>query len=496
MKSVKIVILLLATCLSISSLNAQNVTCEKQSIEVTQLSTGMASVVFESSQPDWVIRQVAKNIAGDEQLAMSTTSVAGKAIYRYEFLADVSRDHERTYILERKGKSFSEQCVAKSLRSGYRVTYKLEELADDLMRIEAQQGSRLGLYPYDGKACVEITTTIEILQVETAWPQEETKSASGARVISVDIDIERMRKLKNSLDSLQKIITRLENASDYEHLEEPMNQQTTKEAEYNSLSQLVIGGNGIKGLPIDLTELSPKSKIRYAVVAISESFEDLLKYARSFNQEYPAHTETSYYDAAKIAYDKVLNHKDIPQDQIEAIRAERDTMASLRRSTYLVEESAKRVSKYETEKGFSCDEVYKYLNGEINFINKILKYHPEITGYQNIKEHAIERLNQHPKAKIKDGEETLTYKRETVRGTISFKSKYRQRPANQIRIYASPTKEIQAGQSRYIGKVKDDYTYEVVKPDGINPLYIYVSGEKDEAHYVPGGDATVDIEVK
>ena len=58
-------------------------------------------------------------------------------------------------------------------------------------------------------------------------------------------------------------------------------------------------------------------------------------------------------------------------------------------------------------------------------------------------------------------------------------------PFNKLRVYASTTKNIQDSKSRIICKVNDDGTYSAVKPEGMDPLYIYVTGEKNEAHFVP-----------
>jgi hypothetical protein len=65
-----------------------------------------------------------------------------------------------------------------------------------------------------------------------------------------------------------------------------------------------------------------------------------------------------------------------------------------------------------------------------------------------------------------------------------------------MRVFATTSSKIKDGQSRKIANVKTDGTYNGVKPDGMDPLYIYVTGEKDNAHYVPKGTTTMDIIVK
>lgn len=486
----RFVILLLPACLWALPSNAQTIICEKQTSTAAQLGEGNAAVTFISTQSDWVI----ESIKGDIEQPRSKTSDGKK--YVYEFRMNVSRDHERTYILGRKGSAITDQCVVKSLRPGIRVTFNLEEQADTLHRIEAKQASSPGVYPYEGKACVEITTSVKKLEVITGWPKEETTSANGAKIINVYVDVVKLDGLEARRDSLSTVMKRLEDADDYENMEGVMNAINKLEAEFNTLAELTIGGKGIKGIPIQLTNLGLKEKRRYAVVSITESFESLLAHAKEMFATYPTHMESSFYDAAKIAYDKVINHNDCPFNLRDSLRSEYDVMAELRRNTYLVEAAEKKANDFEKEKGFDSDEVFRYLGGEIGFIDRLLKSHPEMQIFQAKRDDVARKLELHPKSKIKDGEEIVKHKRETVSGSISFKNKYMAIPFERMKVYATSSSKIKNGQSRMIGKVNSDGTYSVVKPDGIDPLYIYVSGEKDDAHYVPSGFTKLDIIVK
>lgn len=486
----KYIIVLLLVCLSASLSYAQTIICEKQGSTAAQLGEGNAAVSFVSTQSDWVI----KPIKGDTEQPRSKTSDGKK--YIYEFQMNVSKDHERTYILGRKGSAITDQCVVKSLRPGIRVTFNLEEQADTLNRIEAKLSSSTGVYPVEGKACVEITTSVKQLEVMTGWPKEETISANGAKIINIFVDVQQLNRMEAKRDSLSAVMKRLEDADDYENMEGVMNTINKLEDDYDALAELTIGGQGIKGVPIQLTDLSVKEKRRYAVISISETFESLLAHARDMYAEYPLHTDYNYYEAARIAYEKAINHNDCPHELREAIRAEQDTILSLRRKTFAIEKAAARVQKYEAEKGFESDEVFKYLGGQINVINMILKYHPEISQFVTIKQSLIERAQKHPQGKTLDGYESVTHQREKISGTISFKNEYMSIPFNKLRVYASTTKNIQDSKSRIICKVNDDGTYSAVKPEGMDPLYIYVTGEKNEAHFVPSGTTQMDIVIK
>lgn len=228
---------------------------------------------------------------------------------------------------------------------------------------------------------------------------------------------------------------------------------------------------------------------------LSESYDELMSVAKEYYDNYPAHTESSYFDAARLAYDKVIEHNDCPLDLRDSIRAERDTMASLRRNTYLIEAADAKAKQFEKEKGFNCDEVYKYLSGELRFANRILRSHPEITGIKDIKDSVLARLQTHPKGQ-NIVETTITKHRETIGGKISFKNEYMAIPFQNMRVFATTSPKIKGGQSRKIANVKADGTYSAVKPDGVYPLYIYVTGEKDDAHYVPQGTTSMDIIVE
>lgn len=228
---------------------------------------------------------------------------------------------------------------------------------------------------------------------------------------------------------------------------------------------------------------------------LEKSFDEILAIAKDYYKEYPSHTESSYYDAARIAYDNAIKHNDCPQNIRESIREERDTMASIRRNTYLIEAAEAKAKQFEKEKGFACDEVYRYLSGEVRFADRILRYHPEISGIQSLKDRAIARLHGHPKGQ-NIVEKTVVKERETISGIISFKNEFMAIPFENMQVFATSSAKIKGGESRKIGNINADGSYKVVKPVGISPLYIYVTGEKDKAHYVPEGTTIMNIEVK
>jgi len=229
---------------------------------------------------------------------------------------------------------------------------------------------------------------------------------------------------------------------------------------------------------------------------LTDSFDDLMSIAKEYYANYPTHKESSFYDAARIAYDNAIEHHDCPLELREKIRVERDTMASLRRYTYLIEAAEQKAGQYEKQKGFECDEVYKYLGGSVRFANRILRYHPEMEVVRQYRDELLTRLQSHPKGKKEDGDTIVVKHRETISGTIRFKNEYMAIPFNKMHVYATSSPTIQDSSSRIIGRVNADGTFKVVRPVDVHPLYIYVTGEKDVAHPVNTETKYLNITIK
>jgi hypothetical protein len=128
---------------------------------------------------------------------------------------------------------------------------------------------------------------------------------------------------------------------------------------------------------------------------------------------------------------------------------------------------------------------YKNLAAALRAVNRLLKYHPEITPFNSIKQDLRTRVRQHPMGKH-------TVQRQVVSGRISFADPSMADPFNTMSVYSSPTEKVDHSRSRKLGGVNSDGTYRVVIPD--NVIYIYVSGEK-KAHYIGNGTKQLDIVV-
>lgn len=246
---------------------AQSVECKKVSTETAQdVQEGEAAIRFVSKQGNWIINPLAKKNVHDRPVGVDNTKTA----FSYEYFADVTSDNERTFTISRKGSPITQQVVAKNLRRGMRVTYNIEEIADTLNRIELQPNGAIGLYPVENKACVEISTTLQSLKVATGWELTEEMTDAGARRITVVVDLAQLTQRKELLKSLSQRLNELEQKGDYLSMESVQNQYDEAESWYDSHSVLLLGGAGIKSLPLELGDLSQKEKRRYAVVALQE----------------------------------------------------------------------------------------------------------------------------------------------------------------------------------------------------------------------------------
>lgn len=224
------------------------------------------------------------------------------------------------------------------------------------------------------------------------------------------------------------------------------------------------------------------------VPLLAETYEDCLATARKYNSEYRSHTESSYYDAARTAYDKVLEHKDCPHDVREELWAERNKMAAVRKLTYLRERAEFIVDSLKRASSYDSDECYKYIGISYKICDSLYKTHPEIVGVSSLKTQSFNRYQSHPKSKYTVSESKIVH-RKVVTGVVTFKSKIHP-PVQSIHIFACKSSKPEKATQKMIGGLKEDGSYSVVMPDGYS--YIYFDGEK-AAHYVSGDKLDVEL---
>ena len=259
----------------------------------------------------------------------------------------------------------------------------------------------------------------------------------------------------------------------------------------SELLKIEISGKETNLLTIDYNQvknMKPMGLLKYNIVVLNEvvikeqTFEEALESAKKRYKEYPQHTDFNFFDGAMTAYNSALNHKDCPDKMRPTLQAEYDSIVSIRKWVNFYE----RASKLVNEASKNSDNEYKYLGVELKSINHILKYHPEITGFETIKQNVRNKIRQHPKS-------TQTVKRQRVSGNVSFAREADREPFSSLKVFASPTEKVNRERSDQIGSVKSDGTYSVLIPDNMN--YIYITGE-NRAHYIGNGTEKLDIIIK
>lgn len=439
----------------------------------TLAAKSFAVVAFESGESGWTIEYVNKNITGDKKFSPRRLQ-AGEArgdkdnTNVYEFLFNVVEDAERTFVITKIGSPLSVRCVTKGLAKGSRVTYQLDEEADNLMRIETQKNAGFGVYPQEGKGCVEISTTLDALDIITGWEKTESRAANGARVINVVVNIDRLKTLRSEISMLQTKAKEFEETGDYINLEGVDSLLQAKEKDMGQLTDIVLGGKGIKSLALSVEDLGQKEKRRYAVIAITESYESLITHARDMVEKKNTHIDYGYYEAIVLAYDKAIEHKDVPHDRIEALQKERNDIATLRKQFFLMGRAQELADKAEKEKGFECEAVYKNLSARCKIAEIIMTEHPEIEGVDEIYTNTFERLEKHP------GFE----RRWMLKGKVIKGSSYLLDPKG-MRVFAAdkPGKIKEKERGKMLGKIGQNNTFHIVLTEPVG--YIIIEGEKE-----------------
>lgn len=236
-------------------------------------------------------------------------------------------------------------------------------------------------------------------------------------------------------------------------------------------------------LTIEFEEVNPEiSEVKSGhvydlVLSMPEAgltFDTALKSAREHYENRIHNTKSSYYDAAVIAYDRAQTHIDCPADMIQPLRVERDTLRSIRKTTFMLERCGTLVQENAEKYGYESKEVYKYLAGRYKFANDLVKYHPEIEGLAEIKENALRELIKHPESKKDPYATEILKNRLVVTGKVTTQ-------LSVVHVYACRTQKPKPNERVTIGTVEKDGTFSIIMPDGYD--YIIFDGEK-KAHPV------------
>lgn len=255
-------------------------------------------------------------------------------------------------------------------------------------------------------------------------------------------------------------------------------------------------------------ELASKASFKFRVfesvrtVQKEFTFDETLDVAKKFGGGYISESASSYFEAARNAYDAVLEHKDCPVDQRETIRKERDKMAELRKLSFFKEKADTLVVNYESKSGFDDENVFKWLNAERKFCQQLVDKYPEVTVFNGQLVQLTEKLNRHPQSK-NAVTTTVTHTYQVISGKVTKDDSFYDTILG-TPIYAG---QLKAGETigdiknlmnkskedmALLGKVQGDGSYQVILK--VPADYLYFFGER-KVHPITPETKTLDVEL-
>ena len=474
---------------------------------------GKASVLFSAKTDDIVITT---NINKDPK---SPKPVKVGALYQYELLIDVAGGTaRRDFTVTKYGKSnFSAKVDRIQLKANQQLFFDVEQVENGIELKRNDDGPMGFAKGKKDEALILFNSTIKL---NINFPNVKHTHRTGTTQAGTFLDslifnvrqlaepIALVNRLEGELKGIEDSLTRYAETLDDATYDRLNNRKPSvadalgaAQSKLAELLKLEVSADKSNKLTVDFNEiaaLKPTNLLNYNILVLNQvveralNHEELLEIARKRYAEYPKHYDTPFYGGAVAAYENLL--KNCPAELVDTYRGEMNTLLEIRKLTFRMDYCEKNYQKALAEQGFNSDDVWKYLGSEVRYADQLLKAHPEIEGLKERRDELWKVAQKHPKAQ-KIVTETVTVQSETLSGRISYGG-HQQRPFNTLKIYATSSPVIQNGKSHLIGDVKADGTYRVIKPrDMINNLYIYVSGEKDNAHYVPAGQTTLDIVV-
>lgn len=288
---------------------------------------GQASAVFVSSMGDLVITSNKKSDTFTQRQTGNT--------YEYEVRVDVS-DGDRTFKVMRKNTALTAEIKKIFRKKNQRYYFVVEEVENPIV-LNEQSGRGEGYFE-EKKACVEFTTTLEGLQVKhspgLSCTIEHSKSAAGAYVTSVIIDMEKfnlVRDAREKADSafqafdaqIMKMGEEKQEIPDeyFETNDTLMKRAEEAEAAFSAISYLTVYTKGSNTLTISIEDLHNKDKKIYGILPLREKVEI---YNRSYDQYVGSALEAEKsrkFNTAKDFYEQAAAAEDATEEEKASCRA-------------------------------------------------------------------------------------------------------------------------------------------------------------------------------
>lgn len=485
----------------------QMITISQNTGKTRSISTlnDKAGVVFVANSNDMVITT---NIDKDPQ---SPKAIKDGSQYRYEFVIDISGSDRRIFTVSKYGTTNRQKTDKIRLIRNKQLYFTIDQ-AENGIDLKIDPNGNMGWIKGKGKekghALIEFDSKIKL---NIDCPNLKHTLRSGRSVAGTYLDS--LIFDANQFVALAQKEARF--SEEKENAEKRMNKEaeTMDDATYKALKEEIIpsltdslndisskladilkievSGDKTNKIVLDYNDIKtmkPMGFLRYKVLILNETiikeetFEELLGIARKRYQEYPQHTDFNFYDGAMTAYKEAMGHKDCPDAMRPALQVEYDSIISMRKWVGFYERASKLAQNAEK----NSKEEYKYLGVELKVLNQLLRYHPEITGLNTIRDNVKSQIDKNPNSVQK-------VKRQRVQGKVSYADESESRPFSSLRVYASPQEKIDRKLCDQIGVVNSDGTYSVLIPDHYS--FIYVTGEK-RAHYIGDGTEHLDIIIR
>ncbi len=257
--------------------------------------------------------------------------------------------------------------------------------------------------------------------------------------------------------------------------------------------------NKIEGSNISSLTSGTTYSLIVEVPMVGLTFNEVLANARHYyaNRQNPANARYNYFDAAKIAYEKAIEHNDCSYDLRDTLKTEYNDVLFMRKLTHHHESATDSILKYVGKYGEQNHEVFRWLVADRKILQTLLEKHPELTALEAEVSRLNTRIQQHPSSKTTTTQTELR-QRQQVNGKVVIENPYLNIPLNTISIFASPYRTVKKEDRRYLqllGKADANGYFHVVMPEEMH--YIITSAEitrKAEAHYL-GNNTSITITI-
>lgn len=278
---------------------------------------GQAGFLFYSSSADLVI-----SINNPEHFPLTVEKPRQEKDGRYVYLAKVKilypDRRDTSFSVSRRGDASKDEFKV-NLKADYAQAYLVEAVTNRIV-INEQDGARS--IATDAQVQIEFTTNVTGLKVEAASglrsELKRTKSPSGAEIITLNVDYnslkevrEKYAKTQKAFDSLNHELVDVEAGDktdeDWKRLDALEKEVQTLGGELAALAQVRIFAPGSNTLTIDISDVKNAEKRNYAVLTMKEEVRvDAIEENKALARK--AAAERQFRSAAEL-YRKALTFK-------------------------------------------------------------------------------------------------------------------------------------------------------------------------------------------